>query len=228
MAAETIAGGWTMPNLVAVDMGGTSYDVSIVHAGRTRLVTEGKVDGLPVRLPMIEIRTIGAGGGSIARVEASGRLRVGPAERGREAGPGMLRPRRQRADGDGRQRRARPYRSAISFSAARCSSMRRRARTALRSRSRQPLGLTTEAAAEGIVRVAVSQMAGAIRLSLFEKGLDPEDFTLLSFGGAGGLHACETADEIGIGRVVFPSDPGTLSAWGMLYSDVVHADAGAA
>jgi N-methylhydantoinase A len=66
-------------------------------------------------------------------------------------------------------------------------------------------------------------MAGAIRLSLFEKGLDPEDFTLLSFGGASGLHACDTADEIGIGRVVFPRDPGTLSAWGMLYSDVVHA-----
>jgi N-methylhydantoinase A len=66
-------------------------------------------------------------------------------------------------------------------------------------------------------------MAGAIRLSLFEKGLDPEDFTLLSFGGASGLHACETADEIGIARVVLPRDPGTLSAWGMLYSDIVHA-----
>ena len=85
------------------------------------------------------------------------------------------------------------------------------------------LSLAPEEAAEGILKVAVSHMAGAIRLSLFEKGLDPEDFTLLSFGGASGLHACDTADEIGIGRVIFPRDPGTLSAWGMLYSDLVHA-----
>jgi N-methylhydantoinase A len=97
------------------------------------------------------------------------------------------------------------------------------ARSAVNRRAAEPLNLTPEAAAEGILQVAVSHMAGAIRLSLFEKGLDPEDFTLLSFGGASGLHACDTADEIGIGRVVFPRDPGTLSAWGMLYSDVVHA-----
>ena len=97
------------------------------------------------------------------------------------------------------------------------------ARAAIAERVGKPLSLAVEDAAEGIVRVAVARMAGAIRLSLFEKGLDPEDFTLLSFGGASGLHACDTADEIGIGRVVFPRDPGTLSAWGMLYSDVVHA-----
>jgi N-methylhydantoinase A len=97
------------------------------------------------------------------------------------------------------------------------------ARAAITARVAERLSLTPEAAAEGILQVAVSHMAGAIRLSLFEKGLDPEDFTLVSFGGASGLHACDTADEIGIGRVVFPRDPGTLSAWGMLYSDVVHA-----
>jgi N-methylhydantoinase A len=97
------------------------------------------------------------------------------------------------------------------------------ARAAVAERVAKPLALAPEEAAEGILRVAVSHMAGAIRLSLFEKGLDPEDFTLLSFGGASGLHACDTADEIGIARVVFPRDPGTLSAWGMLYSDVVHA-----
>ena len=95
LAAETIAQRLAMPNMVAVDMGGTSYDVSIVSEGRTRLVTQGTVDGLPVRLPMIEIRTIGSGGGSIARVEERGRLRVGPESAGAQPGPVCYATRRQ-------------------------------------------------------------------------------------------------------------------------------------
>jgi N-methylhydantoinase A len=213
-----------MPDLVAVDMGGTSYDVSIVSGGRTRLVTEGTVDGLPVRLPMIEIRTIGSGGGSIARLEESGRLRVGPESAGAQPGPvcygrGGTEP--TVTDANVVLGRIDPeyfLGGAMGLDAA-------ASRQAIFERVAQPLSLSAEAAAEGILRVAVSRMAAAIRLSLFEKGLDPEDFTLLSFGGASGLHACDTADEIGIGRVVFPRDPGTLSAWGMLYSDVVHAAA---
>ena len=99
-----------------------------------------------------------------------------------------------------------------------------------------PLKLDLEETAEGITQIAVAHMASAIRLSLFEKGLDPEDFALVSFGGAGGLHACDTAAELDIKQVIFPSDPGTLSAWGMLYADIAHdltsaqlmnADAGA-
>jgi N-methylhydantoinase A len=84
------------------------------------------------------------------------------------------------------------------------------------------LSLEDTEAAEGIVRVAISSMAAAIRLSLFEKGLDPKDFALVTFGGAGGLHAAEVARELGVRRVIFPRDAGTLSAWGMLFSDVVH------
>ncbi len=222
LAAETISARLEMPNLVAVDMGGTSYDVSIVHAGRTRQITEGKVDGLPVRLPMIDIRTIGAGGGSIARVEASGRLRVGPASAGARPGPVCYR----RGGSEPTVTDANVALGRIDPNFFLGGSMdldADGARAAIQEKVAEPLGLTNEAAAEGISEVAVSQMAGAIRLSLFEKGLDPEDFALLSFGGAGGLHACETAEEIGIDRVVFPSDPGTLSAWGMLYSDVVHS-----
>lgn len=222
LAAETISARLEMPNLVAVDMGGTSYDVSIVHAGRTRQITEGKVDGLPVRLPMIDIRTIGAGGGSIARVEASGRLRVGPASAGATPGPVCYR----RGGSEPTVTDANVALGRIDPNFFLGGSMEldaEGARAAIQEEVAGPLGLTTEAAADGISEVAVSQMAGAIRLSLFEKGLDPEDFALLSFGGAGGLHACETAEEIGIDRVVFPSDPGTLSAWGMLYSDVVHS-----
>lgn len=222
LAAETISARLEMPNLVAVDMGGTSYDVSIVHAGRTRQITEGKVDGLPVRLPMIDIRTIGAGGGSIARVEASGRLRVGPASAGARPGPVCYR----RGGSEPTVTDANVALGRIDPNFFLGGSMdldADGARAAIQEKVAGPLELTTEAAADGISEVAVSQMAGAIRLSLFEKGLDPEDFALLSFGGAGGLHACETAEEIGIDRVVFPNDPGTLSAWGMLYSDVVHS-----
>ena len=190
--------------------------------GRTRLVTEGTVDGLPVRLPMIEIRTIGSGGGSIAHVEESGRLHVGPESAGAKPGPvcygrGGTEP--TVTDANVVLGRIDPeffLGGAMRLDAA-------AAQAAIVDRVAQPLSLGVEEAAEGILRVAVSRMAGAIRLSLFEKGLDPEDFTLLSFGGASGLHACDTADEIGIARVVFPRDPGTLSAWGILYSDVVHA-----
>lgn len=222
LAAETLSARLDIPNLVAVDMGGTSYDVSIVHAGRTRQITEGKVDGLPVRLPMIDIRTIGAGGGSIARVEGSGRLRVGPNSAGARPGPVCYR----RGGTEPTVTDANVMLGRIDpgfFLGGSMDLDAGGARAAIAEKVARPLGLTEEAAAEGISEVAVSQMAGAIRLSLFEKGLDPEDFALLSFGGASGLHACETAAEMGIDRVIFPCDPGTLSAWGMLYSDVVHS-----
>ena len=222
LAAETIAERLNIPDVVAVDMGGTSYDVSIVSGGRTRLVTEGNVDGLPVRLPMIEIRTIGSGGGSIASVEESGRLRVGPESAGAKPGPACY----MRGGTEPTVTDANVVLGRIDPQFFLGGAMRldaNAARTAITTRVAERLSLAPETAAEGILQVAVSHMAGAIRLSLFEKGLDPEDFTLLSFGGASGLHACDTADEIGISRVVFPRDPGTLSAWGMLYSDVVHA-----
>jgi N-methylhydantoinase A/oxoprolinase/acetone carboxylase beta subunit len=222
LAAETIAQRLAIPDVVAVDMGGTSYDVSIVSGGGTRLVTEGTVDGLPVRLPMIEIRTIGSGGGSIALVEESGRLRVGPESAGAKPGPACY----SRGGTEPTVTDANVVLGRIDpqfFLGGAMHLDAEAARAAVAGSVAEKLALAPEAAAEGILQVAVSHMAGAIRLSLFEKGLDPEDFTLLSFGGASGLHACDTADEIGIGRVVFPRDPGTLSAWGMLYSDVVHA-----
>lgn len=222
LAAETIARRIGMPNLVAVDMGGTSYDVSIVNDGRIRLIQEGVVDGLPVRLPMIEIRTIGAGGGSIARVESNGRLRVGPESAGAKPGPVCY----ARGGTEPTVTDANVVLGRIDPQFFLGGAMRLDAggaKRAVEARVAEPLKLGTEIAAEGIAAVAVSQMAGAIRLSLFEKGLDPEDFTLLSFGGASGLHACDTADAMGINRVVLPRDPGTLSAWGMLYSDIVHS-----
>jgi N-methylhydantoinase A len=222
LAAETIARRLGIADLAAVDMGGTSYDVSIVTEGRTRLVQEGVVDGLPVRLPMIEIRTIGSGGGSVASAEAGGRLRVGPESAGAVPGPVCYR----RGGTAPTVTDANVVLGRIDpafFLGGAMALDRQGAARAVQAGVAEPLSLSTEAAAEGIADVAVSRMAGAIRLSLFEKGLDPEDFTLLSFGGASGLHACDTADAIGIRRVILPRDPGTLSAWGMLYSDIVHS-----
>ncbi len=219
-AARKLSATLGEPNLVAVDMGGTSFDVSVVHDGQVAMVTEGEIDGLPVRLPMVEMRTIGAGGGSIAWMDDGGRLRIGPHSAGAMPGPAcygrggtrltvtdanlLL----GRLDGASFLGGTMPLDRAASVRAAESIAA--------------PLGLDVEAAAAGVVAITNANLAGAIRLSLFEKGLDPEDFAILSFGGAGGVHACEVADELGIRRVIFPPHASTLSAWGILWSDITH------
>ena len=209
------------PNLVGVDMGGTSFDVSVVRDGALSLVTQGEVDGLPVRLPMVEIRTIGAGGGSVAAVDAGGRLTVGPRSAGAQPGPacygkGGIEP--TVTDANVVLGRLDP---AFFLGGAMALDVEA-ARRAIAERVARPLSLELEHAAEGILAVTNTNLAAAIRLSLFEKGLDPRDFTLLSFGGAGGLHALPVAQELGIARVVFPPNASTFSAYGMLHSEIVH------
>ena len=221
LAAERLSRRLARPNLVAVDMGGTSFDVSVVQNHRIGLVTQGEVDRLPVRLPMVEMRTIGAGGGSLASVDASGRLTAGPRSAGARPGPvcygrgGKL---PTVTDANAVLGRLDPdffLGGAMSLDIA-------AARAAMAKEVGEKLSLSVEAAAEGVLRVTNVQLASAVRLSLFEKGLDPRDFTLLSFGGAGGLHATEVADELGITEVIFPREPGTLSAYGILFSDLVQ------
>jgi N-methylhydantoinase A len=221
LAAGRIAEMLGKPNLVAVDMGGTSYDVSVVQDNRVGVVTQGEIDRLPVRLPMVEMRTIGAGGGSIASVDAGGRLTVGPRSAGARPGPV--------AYGRGGTE---PTVTDANLALGRLDpdfflggAMRldlEATRAAIAARVGKPLGLSTEAAAQGIITVVNANLGAAVRLSLFEKGLDPRDFSLLSFGGAGGLHATDVATEMGINQVVFPREPGTLSAYGILYSDLVQ------
>jgi N-methylhydantoinase A/oxoprolinase/acetone carboxylase beta subunit len=221
LAAERLSRRLARPNLVAVDMGGTSFDVSVVQDHRIGLVTQGEVDRLPVRLPMVEMRTIGAGGGSIAAVDASGRLTAGPRSAGARPGPvcygrGGTLP--TVTDANAVLGRFDPDfflggAMALELDAA---------RNAMAEHVGKPLGLPVEEAAEGVMRVTNVNLASAVRLSLFEKGLDPRDFALLSFGGAGGLHATEVADELGITEVIFPREPGTLSAYGILFSDLVQ------
>ncbi|WNJ90200.1 hydantoinase/oxoprolinase family protein [Bosea sp. 685] len=208
------------PNLVAVDMGGTSFDVSVVHDGQISMVNEGEVDGLPVRLPMIEMRTIGAGGGSIAWVDDGNRLRIGPHSAGADPGPACY--------GKGGTRLTVTDANLLlgrldgaSFMGGAMPLDREAARKAAQEIACK-LDLSIDQVAAGVIDVANSALATATRLSLFEKGMDPEDFALLSFGGAGGVHACEVAEELGISRVIFPAHASTLSAWGILWSDIAH------
>lgn len=209
------------PNLVAVDMGGTSFDVSVVQDGRIGLVTQGEIDRLPVRLPMVEMRTIGAGGGSIASVDAGGRLTVGPRSAGARPGPvaygrGGVEPTVTDAN------LALGRLDADFFLGGMMKLDMPATRTAIETRVGAPLTLGLEDAAEGMLAVTNASLGAAIRLSLFEKGLDPRDFCLLSFGGAGGLHATDVATEVGMHEVAFPREPGTLSAYGILFSDLVQ------
>ncbi len=222
MAALGLSRALGEPNVVAVDMGGTSFDVAVVRDDRLEVVTQSEIDRLPVRMPMIEIRTIGAGGGSIARVNAGRQLSVGPESAGARPGPvcysrGGLEP--TVTDANLVLGRLDPSfflggAMALDLDAS---------RAAIEARVAGPLGVGGDAAAVGILRLTNISLASAIRVSLFEKGLDPRDFTLLSYGGAGAVHACAVAEELGMRRIVFPVDASTLSARGILDADIEHA-----
>ncbi|WP_144183299.1 hydantoinase/oxoprolinase family protein [Elioraea rosea] len=221
LAAARIARMLGRGDLVAVDMGGTSFDVSVIRDGRGSIITQGEIDRLPVRLPMVEMRTIGAGGGSIASVDASGRLTVGPRSAGATPGPVAY-------GRGGKEPTVTDTNLALGridpdyFLGGTMQLDMPAARAAIADRVGAHLGLGLEQAAEGILAVTNAGLGAAIRLSLFEKGLDPRDFALLSFGGAGGLHATDVAAELGIREVVFPRDPGTLSAYGILFADLAQ------
>ena len=220
LAAQRLARRLGMPDLVGIDMGGTSFDVCVVADGAITQRTQGEVDGLPVRLPMVEIRTIGAGGGSIASVDAAGRFTVGPRSAGARPGPacyGHGGTQSTVTDANlhlGRLDPAFFLGGAMALDAA-------AARRALAGLG-EALALPADAAAAGVLALTNTSLAAATRLSLFERGLDPRRFALLSFGGAGGLHAVEVAEELGMDRVVFPAGASTFSAGGILGSDIVH------
>jgi N-methylhydantoinase A/oxoprolinase/acetone carboxylase beta subunit len=167
------------------------------------------------------MRTIGAGGGSIASVDSAGRLTVGPRSAGATPGPVAY-------GRGGTEPTVTDTNLALGridpdyFLGGTMQLDMPAARAAIAGRVGEPLGLGLEAAAEGILAVTNAGLGAAIRLSLFEKGLDPRDFALLSFGGAGGLHATDVAAELGIGEVVFPREPGTLSAYGILFADLAQ------
>lgn len=204
--------------ILGFDMGGTSTDVSLCD-GRPRETMEASIDGFPVRVPMLDIHTVGAGGGSIARLDEGGLLRVGPQSAGADPGPACY--------GIGSQPTVTDAHVVLGRIAADQlvgGEMRldvERAAAAVDAIARQA-GIPRVAAAEGILRVANANMERAIRLVSVERGHDPRDFALVAFGGCGGLHACEIAGELGIRTVLVPEYAGALSALGMLLADRVR------
>ncbi len=204
--------------ILGFDMGGTSTDVSLCD-GQPRETLEASIDGLPVRVPMLDIHTVGAGGGSIARVDEGGLLRVGPQSAGADPGPACY--------GKG----TRPTVTDAHVVLGRIAADQLiggqmhldigRAATAVDSVAQQ-LGISRVRAAQGIVRVANANVERAIRLVSVERGHDPRDFALVAFGGCGGLHACEIAQELGIRTVLVPEYAGALSALGMLLASHVR------
>jgi N-methylhydantoinase A len=223
IAAAAIAGAAGFPNVITGDLGGTSFDVSLVVEGETALAAQTTIDfGLVIRTPMIEITTIGAGGGSIAHVDAGGLLQVGPESAGSRPGPvcyggGNTRPTLTDANVVlGRINAERP----IGGKLARLDV--EAAREAIRLHVGDPLGLDVMNAAEAIVRIADGKMAGAIRLVSIERGHDPGKFAAVPFGGGGALHVGALIKDVGLRGALVPRYPGVTSALGCVIADIRH------
>jgi N-methylhydantoinase A len=207
--------------VITFDMGGTSTDVSLID-GVPRVTTESIVGGHPIRVPVLDIHTIGAGGGSIAGVDMGGALRVGPESAGANPGPACY--------GRGELSECRPtvtdahlvlgHLDPENFLGGKMPLDVSRAQLVLEALAEQ-LGLEPLQTALGVIEIANAHMERALRVISVERGNDPRDFTLLSFGGAGGLHAGDLARRLGIPRVLIPPIASTLSAFGMLAADVV-------
>jgi N-methylhydantoinase A len=224
VGAAELAAQTGIENVISCDMGGTSFDVALIPGGMPAQSTGQQIAyGVPVQLPMVDIHTIGAGGGSVAWIDRGGVLQVGPESAGAEPGPaaygrggdlptvtdanvvlGRLDPQAQLGSEEGFH---------VNVTAA---------ESAIRKRISEPLGLSVTDAALGILRVANVKMAGAIRRVSVDRGHDPRRFALVGFGGAGPAHIVELAAEIGSTRVLIPPQPGITSALGCLLADVRH------
>ena len=201
--------------VIAFDMGGTSTDVSLLD-GRLPMTTESIIGGFPIRLPMIDIHTLGAGGGSIAVVDAGGALRVGPRSAGAVPGPACYGSGDELTVTDANLLLGRLDPSSFLGGRMRLDTDRpRRLMQALSSK----LNLSEMETASGIIRVINSNMERALRVVSVQRGHDPRDFALLAFGGAGGMHACDLARALEIETVLVPEHAGVLSALGMLLAD---------
>ncbi len=205
--------------LITLDMGGTSTDVSLVD-GAVRRHTEWTIGDLPVKVPAIDIHTVGAGGGSLATIDAGGALKVGPESAGADPGPACYGRGELPTVTDADLVLGRLVEDAFLGGDMRID--RQRAVRALSGLARR-LRVSVEAAAEGVVRVVNAGMERAMRTMSVERGLDPRDYVLVCFGGAAGMHACELADALGMRKVLVPTHPGVLSAWGAMRAPVERA-----
>jgi N-methylhydantoinase A len=206
-----------MPNLLTYDMGGTSTDVAMIRAGVAPVSNEIEVEyAMPIHVPMVDVRTVGAGGGSIARIDAGGMLRVGPESAGSVPGPVCY--------GRGGTRVTISDANLIlgRLPASRFGQAAEAAHAAMQDQIADPLGLSVERAAEAVIRIANTHMAGAIRMVSISLGADPRDFALFAFGGAGPLHAIALARELSVPRVLIPARPGITNALGCVVADLRH------
>jgi N-methylhydantoinase A len=219
VAGVAVAAELGFNRLVCVDMGGTSFDVSLVVDGEPEIESQATLQGHPLLMPAVAIHTIGAGGGSVAYVEA-GALRVGPRSAGAVPGPACYRRGGTEATVTDANLVLGRLPSAVRLGGE--LELDLAAATDAVASVGSELGLDVVDAARGIVAVADAAMANAIREITVARGIDPRDFSLLAFGGAGPLHAVALAEELEIPRVVVPANPGVLSAWGMLHTDTRH------
>ncbi len=219
-----VGGACGVRDLVTYDMGGTSTDVCLVRDLTPLATSDGTVGAFPVKVPQIDMHTVGAGGGSLAWLDLDGSLQVGPRSAGATPGPaayGLGGTEPTVTDANvvlGRIGTTRRLGGSIALDASRA----RQSVTELAGRMGGTMAV--DALAEGIVRIAVARMTSAIREISIQRGHDPRDFTLVAFGGAGPMHALALADEIGIPRVLVPRHPGNFSALGLLASDIKHDD----
>jgi N-methylhydantoinase A len=212
------------PRLMTFDMGGTSTDVALLD-DTLPLTTGTVISGFPVKTPMLDIHTVGAGGGSLARLDAGGALAVGPRSAGADPGPLCYGRSKLGADGitvtDANLFLGRLVEDRFLGGAMRLD---RAALDAPIKELAARAGLSPVELAEGVLQVADSNMERALRVISVERGHDPREFTLFSFGGAGGLHCASLARQLGMERVLVPANAGILSALGMLLADVVVDD----
>ncbi len=218
VGARDVAVACGFKDIITVDIGGTSADICLIKDGKISLTQRGQVGEWPLPLPMVDMVTIGAGGGSIARVDDAGALTVGPQSAGAEPGPAAY----------GRGGKAATVTDAhvvlghlpAKLLGGRMALDAAAAGRAIDRKVAGPLGLTREAAARGVLAIIDNNMMGALRIVSVERGHDPRDFTLVPFGGAGPLHGCALAGLLGITRVLIPPAPGVLCADGLLAADL--------
>ena len=210
-----------MPDLLTYDMGGTSTDVALVRGAEPAVSNEIEIEyAMPIHVPMVDVRTVGAGGGSIARVNAAGLLDVGPESAGADPGPicygrGGTEP--TISDANLLLGRLDPGRLAVEGGVTLAT-----VEAVFAEKLGRPLGLSAQEAAQAVVQLANTKMAGAIRMVSLSLGADPRDFALFAFGGAGPLHAAALARELGVPRVLVPSRPGITNAIGCVVADLRH------
>lgn len=223
VAARQIAGAAGFDNIITGDMGGTSFDVSLVADGQNMLTSQANIDfGMTIRTPMIEMTTIGAGGGSIAHIDETGFLEIGPESAGSDPGPvcyGLGNTRPTVTDANlvlGRIDASNPIggkQNKLDIDAA---------KQAIERHIATPLNLSVYDAAEAIIKVANAKMGGAIRLISIERGYDPKQFAMMPFGGGGALHTGAMMRDIGLSASIVPRYPGVNSALGCVMSDLRH------